>query len=365
MKEKLILWWRSQNNSIRKKIFRLMFFGSMTVFVFLGIFVTYGLITLDNALTDESDILSDTSAQYIENVTGEQITGRLVDLAQSRAYSIETELLGISYDTIYIANGLEEILKHSYHFSPVVLPDSRHTAVRSGEVYVHRGTSLFLNGESEDVDTSSANLNKKAVWPQCYYSRYGGTRPTVSTFRNEYKKGKLSWYDGTYNGKGSEQLPTSYTAPTEPKTTAPTTSAKSKSTVTKNTKFKVKVYGNKKKPLINKTVKSGTKIKLPNIKSYTKNGYTYSLKKWKAKIAGVKKPKYIKKNVKKLTISASVTVRAVYKKTKIKTATKSTTKSTTSSKTKSKTSSATSATTAPTQATTEATEETEARNDEE
>ena len=113
MKEKLILWWRSQNNSIRKKIFRLMFFGSMTVFVFLGIFVTYGLITLDNALTDESDILSDTSAQYIENVTGEQITGRLVDLAQSRAYSIETELLGISYDTIYIANGLEEILKHS------------------------------------------------------------------------------------------------------------------------------------------------------------------------------------------------------------------------------------------------------------
>lgn len=151
MKEKLILWWRSQNNSIRKKIFRLMFFGSMTVFVFLGIFVTYGLITLDNALTDESDILSDTSAQYIENVTGEQITGRLVDLAQSRAYSIETELLGISYDTIYIANGLEEILKHSYHFSPVVLPDSRHTAVRSGEVYVHRGTSLFLNGESEDV----------------------------------------------------------------------------------------------------------------------------------------------------------------------------------------------------------------------
>ena len=76
-------------------------------------------------------------------------------------------------------------------------------------------------GESAEVDTGSASLNKNAVWPQCYYSRYGGTRPTVSTFRTEYKKGKLSWYDGNYSGKGSEQLPTSYTIPTEPPTETP------------------------------------------------------------------------------------------------------------------------------------------------
>ena len=198
-------------------------------------------------------------------------------------------------------------------------------------------------GESEKVDTGAASLNKKAVWPQCYYSRFGGTRPTVSTFRNEYKKGRLDWYDGTYKGKGSEQLPTSYTVPTQPTETKPTkattssktkskTSSKTKSTVKKPETYPVKVFGSEKKPLINKKVTGGTKIKLPKIKDYTGDGFKYTFKKWKAKISGRK-------------ITAKTVIKAVFTKTKIKT------KSDTSSKKSGKTSSSskTSSATAPTE----------------
>ena len=188
-------------------------------------------------------------------------------------------------------------------------------------------------GESEEVDTSQATLNKKAVWPQCYYSRFGGSRPTVSTFRNEYKKGNVPWYDGTYKGRGSEQLPTSYTAPTQPKETKAAKSSsssktrsetksksKTKSQVSKaETKYyTVKVFGsNTKKPLLKKKVKSGTEIKLPKITNYSKNGYNYTFKKWKVKISGKKKPKYLKTSAKKYKITANVKIRAVFQKKKI------------------------------------------------
>ena len=179
-------------------------------------------------------------------------------------------------------------------------------------------------GESAEVDTGSASLNKNAVWPQCYYSRYGGTRPTVSTFKNEYKKGKLSWYDGTYKAKGSEQLPTSYTIPTEPTTkpTQPTTKPKTTSKPVQKTTCNLKVYSNKKKPIVDKTVKINKEVKLPKIKPFTKNGYKYTLKNWKAKYSG--KTVTLKKNVTRVTLSADTKIYAKFTKTKIKTKPKET-----------------------------------------
>lgn len=78
-------------------------------------------------------------------------------------------------------------------------------------------------GEDPSVDVSKASLNKNAVWPEVYYSRYGGTRPEVTTFKTEYKKGNIDWYDGSDDPtklKGKEE------APTEAPTTEPTTNSK-------------------------------------------------------------------------------------------------------------------------------------------
>lgn len=59
-------------------------------------------------------------------------------------------------------------------------------------------------GESKKVDVSKATLNKNAVWPQVYYSAYGGTRPTVTDFCTAYEKKEISWYDGNYDFKNQK-----------------------------------------------------------------------------------------------------------------------------------------------------------------
>lgn len=56
-------------------------------------------------------------------------------------------------------------------------------------------------GESAKVDVSRATLNKNAVWPDVYYSAYGGTRPNVTDFCTAYEKGQIDWYTGDYDFK--------------------------------------------------------------------------------------------------------------------------------------------------------------------
>ncbi len=76
------------------------------------------------------------------------------------------------------------------------------------------------DGESTKVDTSQASVNNNAVWPDCYYAVYGGTRPTVTDFCTAYDKGEIDWYTGDYDFKDQKVVEA---------TTAETTTSKSKS----------------------------------------------------------------------------------------------------------------------------------------
>lgn len=71
------------------------------------------------------------------------------------------------------------------------------------------------DGESKKVDTSKASINNNAVWPDVYYSRYGGTRPTVTDFCTAYEAGKIDWYNGEYDFADQEVIEPE----TEPETT--------------------------------------------------------------------------------------------------------------------------------------------------
>lgn len=59
-------------------------------------------------------------------------------------------------------------------------------------------------GESGKVDVKRASLNKNAVWPDVYYSAYGGTRPKVTDFCTAYEKGQIDWYNGDYDFKNQK-----------------------------------------------------------------------------------------------------------------------------------------------------------------
>lgn len=62
------------------------------------------------------------------------------------------------------------------------------------------------DGENYSVDTTKASINKEAVWPQVYYNRMGGTRPTVTTFQTALKDKQINWYDGDGKLEGKETL---------------------------------------------------------------------------------------------------------------------------------------------------------------
>ncbi len=63
------------------------------------------------------------------------------------------------------------------------------------------------DGESVKVDTSQASLNKNAVWPDVYYSSYGGSRPKVTDFCTAYDNKEIDWYDGNYDFKEQKIKP--------------------------------------------------------------------------------------------------------------------------------------------------------------
>ncbi len=157
-------------------------------------------------------------------------------------------------------------------------------------------------GESQNVDVNSATLNNSAIWPQCYYSRSGGSRPAISTFKEALKDKKINWYDGESKLKGSEELPTTVT-----ETTEPTTQATEKVTKPKVVKYTVKIY-NRGKLISTQKIKKGGKVKLPKIsRTYISGKYRYTFKGWK-----ITKGRSVKK------VNGNMNVVAKYKKTKLK-----------------------------------------------
>lgn len=77
-----------------------------------------------------------------------------------------------------------------------------HTAFRT--VVVARKVRA---GESVKPYIDKASLNPNPLWPEIYYTDHNATPPNVTTFKTEYSKGNLEWYDGEGNLKGSEWLP--------------------------------------------------------------------------------------------------------------------------------------------------------------
>ncbi|MBQ9742267.1 MAG: sortase [Ruminococcus sp.] len=62
-------------------------------------------------------------------------------------------------------------------------------------------------GENVSSYINNAKANSDPVWPEVYYDTYGGTRPTLTTFKTEYERGNISWYDGSGVLEGHEWLP--------------------------------------------------------------------------------------------------------------------------------------------------------------
>lgn len=159
-------------------------------------------------------------------------------------------------------------------------------------------------GESKSVPVSKATKNSKAYFPSDFYYRFGGTQPKLTSFKEEYKKGRISWYDGDGKLKGKEELTGGrfvweITSTTETSSTKPTTST----TKPKEKTYTVKFLDSKGKVIKTQRVKENTSAKAPKApKKASTKYYRYTFLKWDKSYSKVR---------------SDLTVKPVYKKTKI------------------------------------------------
>ncbi len=208
------------------------------------------------------------------------------------------------------------------------------------------------NGESKKVDVAKATKNKNAYFPSDFYYRFGGTQPKLTSFKQEYKKGNIDWYDGDGKLSGKQYLTggkfvrdltttttkpsssssskkatstTKATKPTKPKATKPkatkpkatkpkttkpkaTAPVKPKETKPKATTPKVKYYTVKfldstGKVIKTQRVKDGASAKAPSPpKKDSTKFYKYTFVKWNKSYKNVHK---------------NLTIKPIYRATKI------------------------------------------------
>lgn len=167
-----------KTGTIRQRMFRLMIFGSMVIFATMLLLFAYGFFMVSHVLGDQSEELSASSSDYVESVTANQITSRLVDVARTRAKTIEIELLDVAKDTEYLANGVNNIMAKPQNYKPRSLPDPRSKPIKSGEVYLHKGAKLQASGTSAAVENEiglMGNVEEYIAPMAKNYSQYEST----------------------------------------------------------------------------------------------------------------------------------------------------------------------------------------------
>ena len=195
------------------------------------------------------------------------------------------------------------------------------------------------DGESTKVDVANAKKNTKAFYPDDFCYRYGIKQTKITSFKTEYKKGNIDWYDGDGQLDGSQKLTggkfvrdelkkqsttekkkdkkkntsTEETSSTELTSTTKesTTQAKETTTATATTTttepkakvYTVKFYNANGKVIKNQKVKDGESAKAPKPpKKKANNRYTYTFVRWN-------------KSFKK--VHSNLKIRPVYKSKKI------------------------------------------------
>ena len=175
-----------QRGSIRQRIFRLLLLSVVVVLITMSLMFLGGFFMIHYVLEKNSAELGEYTAGYIEDVTVEQITERLVDVAKSRAQAIETELLTVADDTEFLAAGVQNIIANRQNYREMILPDPLTQPIKSGEVYLHKGASLQKNGLSPDIRREIGLM--------------GNTEAYISLMAQSYKNFESTVFVGSKNG---------------------------------------------------------------------------------------------------------------------------------------------------------------------
>lgn len=134
--------------------------------------------------------------------------------------------------------------------------------------------------EDPNVDVELATVNSSPLYPNIYYTTFGGYRPNPLTFKTAYEMGSISWYDGKGNLEGSEDLTGTIASNPLPGYHMDGTPIYSYYIVTYRNydDSQIAAY----------TVRKGDPVPIPDVvPSYEDDKYIYKFVKWNTDIEGV------------------------------------------------------------------------------
>ena len=136
--------------------------------------------------------------------------------------------------------------------------------------------------EDESVDVDLATVNSSPLYPEVYYRSYGGTRPEELTFKKANAKGLVTWYDGSGDLEGSEDLTATLAA-------NPTESATNKDGTPVNPTYYEVIYRNLDgEQIAAYSVREGDPVPIPDITPYFEDEYyTYNFVGWDFNVPGI------------------------------------------------------------------------------
>ena len=118
---------------------------------------------------------------------------------------------GSEYDFL---NFIYQIRLRSIYNCPVTVNEYDTIITMSTCAYDMEDFRMFIvarkvrEGEDSTVNVGRATINPNPLYPDAWYSYYGGVRPEVTSFQDALNKKKINWYDGAkkWSQKDDDEL---------------------------------------------------------------------------------------------------------------------------------------------------------------
>ncbi len=209
---------------IRRRLLRLILFGSILTFALMSVLSMIGVIATWSVLNERGAELSESAAEYIEQFAENQARLHMLMTVESKARHIRADMQSIGIDVKYIAAQMHRILSEPQNYPPIALPDPRVQSIDTGEIYVFRSRALDQNRNpavENEIALASNIANSLKVIANDFYEGYqaslligsrhdyivcvdidvGDTHPVVFTeeFMNDFVPSERPWYRAAIN----------------------------------------------------------------------------------------------------------------------------------------------------------------------
>ena len=130
---------------IRRRVLRLVLFGSILTFALLSVLSLIGVVSTWSVINERGSELSESATGFAEKFTEEQAHKQLLGTAEGKARLIRLELQKIGDDVKQLAAQMNRIFSEPQNYPPSSVPEFRQETVRLGDIYVFRCHDLANN----------------------------------------------------------------------------------------------------------------------------------------------------------------------------------------------------------------------------